>query len=131
MVSDILVQLQLQSTRLILHISSRIWSLSSHRVKFVILRDFLMTLVIWTPMQSGGCVTFAAHILRCMRTQSEPDREKNISFLLWNAPGGFYAGDLLRPWLYIRVIVLREDSVKMPNSFHIVLLSLFLVAANL
>lgn len=46
MVSDILVQLQLQSTRLILHISSRIWSLSSHRVKFVILRDFLMTLVI-------------------------------------------------------------------------------------
>lgn len=39
--------------------------------------------------------------------------------------------DLLRPWLYIRVIVLRGDSVRASDSFLIVLSCLFSVAANL
>lgn len=40
-------------------------------------------------------------------------------------------GDLLGPWLYFRVIVLKEDFVSVSNSFLIVLSCLFLLAANL
>lgn len=46
MASDSLVQSQLKSTWLISSIRSAILPLSSYRVKFVILGDFLMALVI-------------------------------------------------------------------------------------
>lgn len=126
MASDILAQSRLESSSFLL-----VASLGSQRVNSVILGDALMALVSQTLIESRG------RRLRFLCTSAEVlGHEVKMTggeYLLspWNCPGRVLHRDLLRPWLCIRVIVLRGDSVRASDSFRIVLSCLFSVAANL
>lgn len=106
-------------------------SLGSERVNSMILGDALMALVIQTLIQSRGCRL----CFLCTSTDILGHEVKMTGgeylLSLWKCPRRVSYCDLLRPWLCIRVIVLRADSVRASDSFLIVLSCLFLVAANL
>lgn len=97
----------------------------------MILGDALMALVIQTLIQSRG------QGLRFLCTSTDVlghEVEMTGGECLLsprNCPRRVFCCDLLRPWLRIRVIVLRGDSVRASDSFLIVLSCLFSVAANL
>lgn len=126
MASDILTQPRLESSSLLL-----VAFLGSQRVNSEILGDAIMALVSQTLIQSRG----QRLCFLCTSTEVLGHEVKMTGgeYLLSprNCPRRVLHRDLLRPWLCIRVIVLRGDSVRAPDSFCIVLSCLFSVAANL
>lgn len=106
-------------------------SLGSQRVNSVILGDVLMALVIQTLIQSRGCrLCFLCTPTDILGPEVEMTGGEYL-LSLRKCPRRVSHHDLLRPWLYIRVIVLRGDSVRASDSFLIVLSCLFLAATNL
>lgn len=126
MASDILAQSLLEWSSFLL-----VASPGSQRVNSLILRDALMVLVSQTLIQSRG----RRLCFLCTSTDILGHEVKMTGgeYLLSprNCPRRVLHCDLLRPRPCIRVIVLRGDSVRAPDSFRIVLSCLFSVAANL